>query len=889
MSHCTLCDLETPSPPVSADDVAGVYCCRGCLAVARTLEEREAADRVADAETTDHVADAEAAADTEAADHVADDPGTADIEAVAGAPTGHVADAGAATDRANTASESDVDAEDYETRYLSVSGMHCSTCEAFLESTATSHDGIGAASASYATDTLKVHYDPDKLTAEALPDFVSGYGYEATDRSIDEDREPSGDVAVVKFLIGGGLFGMMTMLWYVLFLYPTYFGVEPLVDLGGADGLYLFTQIWLFASLVLFYTGYPILRGAVVSLRAGQPNMDLLVSVAALGAYGYSTLAMLVGRTDLYFDVTVAIILVVTVGNYYESRIKRRASDLLTDLTAIQVEQARRPDGSNVPVGAVEPGETLLVRPGERIPVDGVVDSGVAAVDEALVTGESVPRTKRPGDDVRGGTLLTDQPLTIRAGEAAESTLDRLVELLWEIQSGSPGTQRVADKLATVFVPVVLAVGLLAAGWTLVAGDTPTAALLTGLTVVIASCPCALGLATPLAVARGIKTAATHGMVVASAAIFETAVPDVIALDKTGTLTRGEMRVTETVAADPAALLSTAATLERASAHPIADAIVAAASQADAAPASATDDPIDPATDGGELAGTTATGTPLNSSPDTPTDRATDTPTDVPTDSLLDTPADPSSDTPPDVDAVETLERGVRGRVGDRTVTVGHPALFEGWDDPEGFRAAVDRLTDRGDVAVVVGWGGAIRGVIGVGDEPTADWERVVDALADDDREIVVLTGDDAAATRTFEAHPAVDHVFAGVPPAAKAATVRRLQSRGRVAMVGDGSNDAPALAAADLGIALATGTKLATDAADVIVADGDLSAVPRIFTIAAATKRRIRQNLGWAFLYNALAIPLAALGLLNPLFAALAMGTSSLLVVLNSTLRPLE
>ncbi|MFW5978278.1 MAG: heavy metal translocating P-type ATPase, partial [Halohasta sp.] len=656
------------------------------------------------------------------------------------------------------------------------------------------------------------------------------------------------------------LFGMMTMLWYVLFIYPKYFGFEPLVDLGGLDGLYLFAQIWLLASLVLFYTGYPILRGAYVSLRAGEPNMDLLVSVAALGSSSYSTLAMLMGRADLYFDVTVAIVLVVTVGNYYESRIKGRASDLLTDLTAIQVDEARRPDGSTVPVSAVEPGDELLVRPGDRIPVDGIVESGVAAVDEALVTGESVPRTKRPGDDVRGGTVVTDQPLTIRAGEDAESTLDRIVELLWEIQSGSPGVQRFADKLATIFVPLVLTVGVLAASWTLLSGGSPTAALLVGLTVVIASCPCALGLATPLAVAQGIRTAASHGMVVASSAIFETAADvDVIALDKTGTLTSGEMQVTETLAADPDDLLSTAAALERASAHPIADAIVAAASTTDATPASSADDAADPATDGGELFvdddGTDAT----------------------------------AADTAAGVDAVETFDRGVRGRVDGREVTVGHPDLFEGWADPDDYRSEADRLTEAGDVAVVVGIEGTVQGVIGVGDEPKADWEAVVDSLADGDREIVVLTGDDTAATRTFEGHPAVDHVFAGVPPEAKAETIRRLQSRGRVAMIGDGSNDAPALATADLGIALATGTKLATDAGDVIVVDGDLSAVPTMFTIASKTRSRIRQNLGWAFLYNGVAIPLAATGLLNPLFAAVAMGASSLLVVLNSTLRPLE
>jgi Cu2+-exporting ATPase len=813
MSNCTLCELETPSPPITDAEVDGEYCCRGCLEVARTVDDVAAAD----------------------------------------------ADAASAELREETADADDL--EGYDEQYLSVSGMHCSTCEAFLESTTTAHEGVGAVSASYATDTLKIHYDSDELAADELPDLVSGYGYDATERSVDENHELAGDIEVVKFLVGGGLFGMMTMLWYVLFIYPKYFGFEPLVDLGGFDGLYLFAQLWLLASLVLFYTGYPILRGAFVSLRAGQPNMDLLVSVAALGSYSYSTLAMFMGRTDLYFDVTVAIILVVTVGNYYESTIKGRASDLLTDLTAIQVDEARRPDGSTVPVAAIEPGEELLVRPGDRIPVDGIVESGVAAVDEALVTGESVPRTKRPGDDVRGGTVVTDQPLTIRAGDEADSTLDRIVELLWEIQSGSPGVQRFADKLATIFVPLVLTVGVLAAGWTFVSGGSPTAALLVGLTVVIASCPCALGLATPLAVAQGIQTAASHGMVVASSAIFETAADvDIVALDKTGTLTSGEMQVTETLADDPDDLLSTAAALERASAHPIADAIVAAASATDATSESTTDATpaaSEHATDGGELvAGEDS---------------------DAPLDSLT------------GVDAVETFDKGVRGRVADREVTVGHPALFEGWADPDDYRSEADRLTEQGDVAVVVGWDETIQGVIGVGDEPKADWEGVVDSLADDDREIVVLTGDDSAATRTFETHPAVDHVFAGVPPEAKAETIRRLQSEGRVAMIGDGSNDAPALAAADLGIALATGTKLATDAGDVIVVDGDLSAVPRMFTIASKTRSRIRQNLGWAFLYNGVAIPLAATGLLNPLFAAVAMGASSLLVVLNSTLRPLD
>ena len=808
MSPCTLCELPTPDPPITDKDVDGEFCCRGCLAVARSVGSIEDAS-----------------------------PDDAREELQSGTDPSDLPDG-------------------YDEQYLHVDGMHCATCEAFLESTAVDNDGVGAATASYATETLKLHYDPDAVKADRLPALVSGYGYDATERALSDDTTMAGDVAVVKFLIGGGFFGMMTMMWYVLFIYPKYFGFEPLIDLSGFDGLYLFTQLWLLASLVLFYTGYPILRGAYVSLTAGEPNMDLLVAVAALGSYGYSTLAMGLGRTDLYFDVTVAIVLVVTFGNYYETRIKRRASNLLSELTAIQVDEARRPDGTTVPVAEVQPGDELLVRPGDRIPVDGTVAEGVAAVDEALVTGESIPRTKRPGDFVRGGTVVTDQPLTIKAGDDADSTLDRLVELLWDIQSSSPGVQRFADKLATLFVPLVVTIGAVATVGLIATGASPAAALLTGLTVIIVSCPCALGLATPLAVARGIQTAANHGLVVASDTVFERPIDlDVIALDKTGTLTTGEMEVTETVADDPEAVLSAAATLERAAAHPVADAIVAAAAPDVSAASQPTDEePPSTVTDGGVATAGWA-------------------------------------HTDASIETVDTLERGVRGEVDGADTLVGHRSLFaEGeWNDPEDYLAAADRIAENGAVAVVVGWNETIQGVIAVGDEPKADWEGVVSELAADDREIVVLSGDNEAATQAFGEHPAVDRVFAGVPPEAKAATVRELQSKGRVAMIGDGSNDAPALATADLGIALATGTKLATDAGDVIVADGTLEAVPSLLTIIEKTNSRITQNLGWALCYNAVAIPLAVAGLLNPLLAAVAMGTSSLLVVVNSTLRPLD
>ncbi|WP_280587948.1 HAD-IC family P-type ATPase, partial [Halorubrum sp. Boch-26] len=522
MSNCTLCDLPTGDDPHTASGVEGEFCCRGCLAVARSLDDVDDLDDL---------------------------------------------------DERRPEAEPD-EGFDGETTFLHVDGMHCATCESFLELTAGEQTGVAAAEASYATDTIRVDYDPEAVSADELPDRLSVAGYTASDRAAPE---PDGDDDVVRFLIGGGFFGMMAMLWYALFLYPTYFGYEPILDLGGVSGTYLFAQVWVFASIVLFYTGYPILRGAYVSLRARQPNMDLLVSLAAASSYTYSTLALLIGRTDLYFDVTIAVILVVTAGNHYESRIKRRATGMLSELTTAGDRTVRTEAGETLAAEAVEPGDRLLVRPGERVPFDGTVVEGTAAVDEALVTGESLPATKREGDEVRGGTVVTDAPVVVAVGEDATSTLDTLVRLLWEIQSSRSGVQRIVDRLATVFVPLVVAVAVLGAAATFALGSTPVDAALVGLTVLIVSCPCALGLATPLAIAAGIRDAARRGIVIVSDAVFEEAADiDTVVLDKTGTLTDGEMRLLDTVTdgASPDEVRRRAAADRRASLQPLAEAIV---------------------------------------------------------------------------------------------------------------------------------------------------------------------------------------------------------------------------------------------------------------------------------------------------------------------------
>ncbi|WP_340100693.1 cation-translocating P-type ATPase [Salinibaculum salinum] len=799
MTGCTLCDLEVPADPITDPDVDGEFCCRGCLEVARSLDG-------VDAESVD-------------LEELADD--------------------------------NPIEDADGEVTYLSVDGMHCATCERFLEMTTTDHDGVEAAAASYATDTMKVVYDPDAVTEAEVPDIVTRSGYRAYGR---EEETTDEDSPVARLLVGGFL-GMMTMMWYILFVYPQHFGFDPVVDFGTFGRLYLLGQIWLFATIILLYTGFPLLRGAYVSLRAGQPNMDLLVALAATSSYVYSAAITVMGGIDVYFDVTVAIVLVVTTGNYYEDRIKSKAVDLLSELTEARVAEARTRDGETIPVEDIESGTELLVRPGERIPLDGTVVEGVAAVDEALVTGESLPVTRRPGDEVVGGGVVTDRPLVVAVSDEGTSTLDRIVGLLWDIQSSRRGIQQLADKLATVFVPLVVVLALVAALATIALGGTTTAAVLVGLTVLIVSCPCALGLATPLAVASGVQRAARDGVVVGSETVFETLPEtDVVALDKTGTLTSGEMAVTEVNdnASGDDGVLARAAALERYSNHPVADAIVAHA--ADIGATTLDVEGTDRRTDGGTVAG--------------------------------------------DVDgqshataAVDIEPKGVVGHVAGSETVVGHPDLFEerGLSVPTAYAEAASAAAEAGEVPVLVGWAGECRGLITVSDRPREDWQATVETLAANGRDVVVLTGDDSAAADRFRDHPDVEEVFAGLPPDGKVATVRQLRSRGRVTMIGDGANDAPALAAADVGVALAQGTELATEAADAVVTSGRLDAVPTLFAVAGATRSRIRQNLAWAFGYNVVAIPLAATGLLNPLFAALAMGTSSALVVLNSSRQLLD
>ena len=806
MATCTLCDLPTPDPPVTADDVDGGFCCEGCLHVHREVGDVDPASL----DDTDEGRDADVA-----------------------------------------------DAAD-ETAFLRVDGMHCATCELYVGSRAREVDGVADAEASYASDLLRVAHDGGDGTVEAVVDAVSGVGYHVRRPEADSSSTDGlGEFVTAFRLLVGFFMAMGVMAWYGIYLYPRYLGLDALGARAGTIGIpETAYYIWLMTTVALVVTGGPILRGAYVSLRSRAPDMDLLVALAAVNAYLYSTLVLLTGGTHIYFDIAIVIVLVVSVGNHYEDVVKRRANGTLAALTEERVDEARRldddasaaaaldrvavaspdedpdldaddrTDTATVSVDDLAPGDVVVVAPGERLPVDGTVVAGTAAVDESLVTGEAVPVRKREGDEVVGGATVTDGPLAVEVPDTPASSYDRLVEMLWRVQSGRPGAQRVADRVAAVFVPAVLGLAAVAAMAHLALGAAPPDALLTGLAVLVVSCPCALGLATPLAVASGLEEALDRGVVATSGAVVEDAPRvDTVVLDKTGTLTTGDMRLRDDgqhPRPDDEALIRAAA-VEQRSSHPIADAIL------DAAP----DDAV------------------------------------------------------ADREAAEYEAHpgmGVSASVDGERVVVGRPALFEarGWRVTDEARDRAEAARDAGDVPVCIGWDGAVRATAVVGDEPRAGWRDAVAALGADAR-VHVLTGDHRRAAERFGDHPDVAEVFAGVPPDAKAETVRRLRGDGTVAMVGDGTNDAPALAEADVGVALASGTAVAADAADLVVTTDELGDVPAAFALTRATRRRIRQNLGWAFVYNTVAIPLAALGLINPLFAAVAMGTSSLLVVGNS------
>jgi copper-transporting P-type ATPase V len=587
------------------------------------------------------------------------------------------------------------------------------------------------------------------------------------------------------------------------------------------------------ATPVQFWVGWPFLREAARRAWRRTANMDTLIAMGTLAAYGFSLAQLVTGGMDLYFEASAVIITFVVLGRYFEARAKGRAGQAIRALLELGAKEARVLRGDQevmVPIEQVAVGDLLRVRPGEKVPTDGEVVAGASAVDESMLTGESVPVDKAVGDPVTGATVNTSGVLTVRATRVgAETALAQIVRLVEDAQASKGHIQRLADRVAGVFVPVVMAIALASfAGWWLLAGD-PQSGLVAAVAVLIIACPCALGLATPTAIMVGTGRGAELGVLIKGVEVLEqTRRITTVAFDKTGTLTRGEMALTDTVPAagvDEAELLRRAGAVEADSEHPIGLAIAAATRQRV-----------------GEL---------------------------------------------PEVSGFEALAgRGARADIDGTTVWVGRGKLLAdaGLLLPAALEDAAERLEGDGKTAVFAGWDGEVRGVLAVADTLKEGAPELVARLHAMGLEVAMLTGDNARTAQAIAERVGIDRVLAEVLPDDKVGEVARLQHQGRVvAMVGDGVNDAPALVQADLGIALGTGTDVAIEASDLTLLRGDLHGVATAIELSRRTYRTIVQNLGWAFGYNVAAIPLAALGLLSPIVAGAAMALSSVSVVGNS------
>ena len=726
---------------------------------------------------------------------------------------------------------------------LPITGMTCASCAARVEKRLNRLEGV-AATVNYATETATVDFDPSRVAPEGLVEAVEAAGYgaqlpAAAGAADDATAEIDPSAPLRRRLIASAALS------------------APVLAMSMVPALQFDNWQWLalqLATPVVLWGAWPFHRAAWVNLRHGAATMDTLISVGTLAAWGWSLVALfLLGAGDpgmrmgfdlvvdpgaaadhIYLEVAAVVTTFLLAGRHFETRAKRRAGTALRALLELGAKEASvlGPGGEErrVPVEALGPGDRFVVRPGERIATDGIVEEGSSAVDASLLTGESVPVEVGPGDTVAGATINAGGRLEVRATRVgADTALAQIGRLVTRAQSGKAPVQRLADRISAVFVPVVIALSAATLGFWLANGAGPTFAFTAAVAVLIIACPCALGLATPTALLVGTGRGAQMGILITGPEILEsTRRVDTILLDKTGTVTTGEMALTTVIAAggeDRAEILRRAGALEDGSEHPIARAIARAArAELGALPA------------------------------------------------------------PEGFANREGL--GVEGMVEGHPVVIGRPALMAEWglvlDAP--LTGALEAAHAQGRTAVAVAWDGAVRGLLVVADTIKPSSPEAVARLRDLGLHPVLLTGDTTGAARAVAAEAGIDEVIAEVLPGGKADVVRRIQAEGRVvAMVGDGVNDAPALAQADLGLAIGTGTDVAIEASDLTLVSGDLRGAVDAIRLSRRTLGTIRGNLFWAFAYNVAAIPLAAAGYLNPLVAGAAMALSSVFVVSNS------
>jgi P-type Cu+ transporter len=731
---------------------------------------------------------------------------------------------------------------------LVIGGMTCASCAARIEKRLNKLDGV-VATVNYATEHARVSA-PDGISAEDLIAQVEAAGYTARvpkpaarNAVTDED---GADAEVDETA------PLRTRLLTSLAL------TVPVVVLAMVPSAQFDGWQWLSLTLaapVVVWGALPFHRAAWVNFRHATATMDTLISVGVLAAFGWSLYALFwgsageigmthgfswtadrgAGDSQVYLEVAAGVTVFILAGRYFEARAKRRsgaALRALLELGAKDVAVLRGGAETRIPIDELEVGDRFVVRPGEKVATDGVVEDGTSAIDASLLTGESVPVEVRPGDAVAGATVNAGGRIVVRATRVgADTALAQIARLVQDAQTGKAPVQRLADRVSAVFVPIViaLAVGTLGFWLTAAATDNAGVAFTAGVAVLIIACPCALGLATPTALMVGTGRGAQLGILIKGPEVLEsTRQVDTVVLDKTGTVTTGRMAladVTVTAGTTEEEALRLAGSLEDASEHPIAQAIAAGARGR-----------------GVELVA---------------------------------------------VESFATTEGlGVQGVVEGRAVVAGRERFLADWSLrlPDDLRAAKEAAEDEGRTPVLVGWDGAARAVLVVSDTVKDTSAEAVRQLRELGLRPVLLTGDNERAARAVAASVAIDEVIAEVLPADKVDVVRRLQEEGRVvAMVGDGVNDAAALAQADLGLAMGTGTDVAIEASDITLVRGDLRSAADAIRLSRRTLATIKGNLFWAFAYNVAALPLAAAGLLNPMLAGAAMAFSSVFVVSNS------
>jgi Cu+-exporting ATPase len=740
---------------------------------------------------------------------------------------------------------------------IPVVGMTCASCVGRVERAVEKVPGVLDVTVNLGTEKSTVEYLAGEVDVGTLERAIEGAGYGVVreeETSVEDAHEREYRKLEGNFLLAVALTALI-----LIGSLPQMLGLAVPVSMT----LLNFGLLAL-ATPVQFWAGWRFYEGAWAALRHGQANMNTLVALGTSAAYLYSAVAtlapgLLAGRADVYFDTSSLIITLVLLGRLLEARTKGRTNEAIKKLAGLQARTARVVRGQgpgedvDVPVEEVEVGDLLLVRPGEKVPVDGVVLAGESAVDESMITGESIPVSKREGDEVIGATVNKTGSFRFRATKVgSETALAQIIRMVEQAQGSKAPIQRLADRISAIFVPVVILIATMIFFVWLWLGPEPafTHALLNFVAVLIIACPCAMGLATPTSIMVGTGKGAEGGILVKGGEALEEAHKlTTVVLDKTGTLTRGEPRLTDVIPLDGLSgdeLLVVAAAAERRSEHPLGEAIVAGAM-----------------------------------------DRG------------LDVPEPETFDAP--------TGHGVRATVCGKTVLVGSRKLMDESGVPEdGLASRFEELTASGKTPMFVAVDGEVAGLVAVADVVREESKEAVDLLRRMGLEVVMLTGDNGRTAESVAGELGIERVLAEVVPEDKEKEIRKLQVEGKVvAMVGDGINDAPALASADVGVAIGTGTDVAMEAADLTLISGDVRGVARAIRLSKATLQNIKQNLFWAFAYNVALIPVAAgilyplfaggtvpealrpflgeYGFLNPVLAATAMALSSVTVVSNA------